>query len=153
MTLEELKNELDQLIGQTVVFKRIAVNHIIIYFGGEPGDDTVISFFIDPTWRYHKDGKVVIGSYDLPFDESDFKSEEEYQEKFEHLASLTDNIFDSELISYTVDPESFDITLEFSGNQKVCNFANSGFKDQCWTYRNVPKQLTAYVSPQGIILK
>src|SRR5262245_60793414 len=43
MTLEELQTELNGLIHQTVTFKRIAGNSIIIYFFGEPSDDSVIS--------------------------------------------------------------------------------------------------------------
>jgi hypothetical protein len=66
MTLEELNSELKKLIQMTVSFKRIAGNSIIIYFFGEPGDATVVSMFIDPTWRYQKQGKVVVGSQDFP---------------------------------------------------------------------------------------
>ncbi len=47
MTLEELQTELNNLVHQTVTFKRIAGNSIIIYFFGEPGDDSVISVFIE----------------------------------------------------------------------------------------------------------
>jgi hypothetical protein len=41
MTLEELQTELNGPIHQTVTFKRIAANSIIIYFFGEPGDDGI----------------------------------------------------------------------------------------------------------------
>src|SRR5262245_11189084 len=65
MTLEELQTELNGLIHQTCTFKRIAGNSIIIYFFGEPGDDSVIGVFVDPSWRYQKNGKIILGSYDL----------------------------------------------------------------------------------------
>jgi hypothetical protein len=152
MTLAELQIELNELIHQTVSFKRVAGNSIIIYFFGEPGDDTVSSIFIDPSWRYQKDGKVVIGSYDLQIDEDDFKTEEEYEQRFDHLCSLTNDLLGAELVRCSIDLQASDITLEFSGGQMLRNFANSGFDDKDWTYRNVPKQVCAYVSPLGVKL-
>jgi hypothetical protein len=149
MTLEELQTELGGLIHQTVTFTRIAGNSIIIYFFGEPGDDSVISVFIDPTWRYQKNGKIILGSYDLQIDEENFDSKEAYEDRFHHLCSLTGDLWGAELVSCTIDPESSDITMEFSGGQVVRNFANSGFEDEHWTYRNLQKKLTAYVSPLG----
>src|SRR5215470_12437624 len=150
MTLEELQTELNGLIHQTVTFKRIAGNSIIIYFFGEPGDDSVISVFVDPSWRYQKNGRIILGSYDLQIDEEDFDSKEAYEERFHRLCSLTDGITGAELISCTIDLESSDINMEFSGGQVVRNFANSGFDDKHWTYRNLQKKLTAYVSPLGV---
>ena len=125
--LAELQTELQGLVHQSVSFKRIAGNSVIIYFFGEPGDDNLVSIFIDPSWRYQKNGKVVLGSYDLLIDEGDFNSKEEYEQKFDHLCSLTDDIFEAELVHCEVDLETSDITLTFSGNQVVRNFANSGF--------------------------
>jgi hypothetical protein len=153
MTLEELQTELNCLIHQTVTFKRIAGNSIIIYFFGEPGDDSIISVFIDPTWRYQQNGKIILGSYDLQIDEENFDSKEAYEERFYYLCSLTDGLSGAELVSCTIDPESSDINMGFSGGQVVRNFANSAFEDEHWTYRNLQKKLTANVSPVGVILR
>ena len=139
MTLEELQTELNGLIHQTVTFIRIAGNSIIIYFFGEPGDGSVISVFIDPTWRYQRNGKIILGSYDLQIDEENFDSKEAYEERFHHLCSLTDDLSEAELISCAIDLESSDISMEFSGGQVVRNFANSGFEDKHWTYRNLQR--------------
>lgn len=153
MTLKELQTAMTALIQQPVTFKRIAGNSIIIYFFGEPGDDSVVSVFIDPSWRYHLNGKVLVGSYDLLIEESDFNTKEEYEERFDYLCALTDAIKGAILVNFTIDPESSDLTMEFSGNQRLCNFANSGFDEKYWTYRNWPQQITAYVAPQGIKLE
>ncbi len=153
MTLEELNIELQKLIGENVSFKRIAGNSIIIYFFGEPGDDSVVSVFIDPAWRYERQGKVLVGSYDFPFDESDFKSKEEYQETFERLCSITDDLESARLEDVGVDLESSDIFMKFSDGQAVRNFANSAVDDKAWTYRNHPQKLAAFVSPLGVRLR
>jgi hypothetical protein len=153
MPLEELQTELNGLIHQTVTFKRIAGNSIVIYFFGEPGDDSVKSVFVDPTWRYQKNGKIILGSYDLQIDEESFDSKEAYEERFHYLCSLTDDLWGAEPIDCTIDLESSDINMEFSGGQVVRNFANSGFEDKHWTYRNLQKKLTAIVSPLGVTVR
>jgi len=153
MTLEELNIELQKLIGEIVSFKRIAGNSIIIYFFGEPGEDSVVSVFIDPAWRYERQGKVLVGSYDFPFDESAFESQEEYQETFERLCSITDNLEGAMLEDVGVNLESSDIFMKFSDRQVVRNFANSGLDEKAWSYRNHPRGLSAYVSPLGVRLR
>lgn len=153
MTFEELNAELQRLVGEKVSFVRVAANSIIIYFFGEPGDDSVISVFIDPTWRFQSRGKVITGSYDLQIGESDFESKEEYQREFERLASLPSSLEGSKLERVEIDFESSDISMKFSDDQGVRNFANSAFDDKDWTYRNAAQGITAYVSPLGIKLQ
>lgn len=152
MTFDELQNELRNLIGESVAFKRIAGNSIIVYFHGEPGDESVVSIFIAPTWRYENGGKVCVGSYDLQLDESDFASEDEYSQAFERLCSLTDGLVGARLVDCAVDSVSSDLTLAFAGGQVLRNFANSAFETGAWTYRDLPGNLEAGVSPSGVII-
>ena len=150
MTFEELDTELQKLVGEKVSFVRVAANSIIIYFLGEPGDDSVVSVFIDPAWRFQRHGKVIIGSYDLQIDECDFETKEKYQAEFERLASLPGSLEGSKLESVEIDFESSDISMRFSDGRVVRNFANSAFDDKAWTYHSAPKGIRAYVSPLGI---
>lgn len=142
MTFEELNAELQKLVGERVSFVRIVCNSIIIYFHGEPGDSAVVSVFIDPTWRLQHHGKVIVGSYDLQIDEADFESKEEYQEEYERIVALTDGVEGSTLEGVGIDSESSDLLMKFSDHQVVRNFANSGFDDKAWTYRNVAQRLS-----------
>lgn len=152
MTFDELNSELQKLVGQRVSFVRVATNSIIIYFFGEPGDDSVVSVFIDPTWRFQRNGKVVVGSYDLQMDKSDIESKE-YEEEFQRVAALTSGLRGALLESVDIDFDSSDIAMKFSDGQVVRNFANSAFDDEAWTYRNVAQDITADVSPLGVMLR
>ncbi|HEV2175804.1 MAG TPA: hypothetical protein VGW33_01150 [Terriglobia bacterium] len=149
MTFEDLKTKLDELVNQHVTFTRIAGNSIIVYFFGEPGDKTVHSVWLNPTWRYERDRRIVMGSQDLPWHE-DFKSSEEYEREFHRVCNLCDPLYGSTLLKATVDFASSDLTLEFSGEQILRKFANSASDDQAWTYRNIPLDVAADVSPSGI---
>ncbi len=153
MMFEELNAELQKLVAEKVSFVRVAANGIIIYFFSEPGDDNVVSVFIDPTWRFQRHGKVIVGSYDLQIDESDFESKEEYQKEFERLASLLSSLKGAKLECVEIDFESSDIFMKFSDGQVVRNFANSAFDDKAWTYRNDAQGITACVSALGIRLR
>ena len=153
MTFENLNSELQTLVGEPVSFCRVAGNSLIIYFFGEPGDENVVSVFLDPTWHVRQNGKIVLGSFDLQIEESDFESEQDYNDEFERLALLKDNLYGSKLESVELDFESSDICLKFSGDQVVTNFANSAFDAMAWTYRNMQKNITAYVSTLGVNLQ
>ncbi|MGO8733976.1 MAG: hypothetical protein ACLQVM_14470 [Terriglobia bacterium] len=150
MTFEKLNSELKTLIGQSVSFKRVAANSVIIYFFGGPGDSTVLSVFIDPPWRYEREGKLILGSYDVSMDKSEFDSEEQSSQAFYHLASYMDDLVGASLLKCQVDPMSSDIAMEFSGGRVLRSFANSAFEDTAWTYRNYPKNFYAQVSSPGI---
>ena len=152
MTFEELNLELETLIGQVVSFKRVACDSVIIYFFGGPGDPSDLSVFIDPTWRYEQEGKVILGSYDVSMDESEFDSKEQCLQAFHHLASYMDDLVGASLLKFQVDPLSSDITMEFSGGRVLRSFVNSAFEDTAWTYRNYPKKFYAQVSSRGIIV-
>ena len=149
MTLAELNAELQNLVGERVSFVRIVCNSIIIYFRGEPGD-SVVSVFIDPSWRIQRHGKVIVGSYDLQIDEADFESKEEYQQEYERIAALSDGLQGSTLEAVGIDSEASDLEMKFSDDQVVRNFANSAFDDKAWTYRNVAKGIAVVVSVFGI---
>jgi hypothetical protein len=150
VTFEELNAELQLLIGERVSFVRIVCNSIIIYFRGDPGDSAVVSVFIDPTWRLQHHGKVVVGSYDLQIDEGDFESKKEYQEEYERIVALTDGLEGSPLEAVEINLESSDLLMKFSDQRVVRNFANSGFDDKAWTYRNVAQGIAVVVSSLGI---
>lgn len=153
MTFEDLQNEMNRLIGEQVTFRRIAGNSIILYFRGEPGDSTVTSFFIHPTWRYQRGNKIIVGSYDLPWGEEDFKSKVEYEQAFEEMCSLSDDLKGASLIAANVDPASSDLTLKFSDDKIVRNFTNSAFKEGAWEFRIMPKTLCIYVGAVGLTLR
>lgn len=150
MTNEELNTEIQSLLSERVSFKRNAANSLIIYFRGEPGDPEVISFFIDPTWRFEKQNRIEVGSYDFQIEESDFSSEAEYTSTWEQRCALMDSLTDSALLRAEVDARSGDLLLEFSGEQVVRSFANSAFHENSWTYRNTSKKMKALVSARGI---
>ncbi|MEO6654987.1 MAG: hypothetical protein ABIO36_02805, partial [Pyrinomonadaceae bacterium] len=142
MTLEYLNSELQTLVGESVSFCRVASNSLIIYFFGEPGDANVVSIFLDPTWRLKQNGKkIILESFDLQIEESDFESESDYNDEFERLTSLKANLYGSKLESVELDFDSSDICLKFSGDQVVSNFANSAFDDKAWTYRNMQQNI------------
>jgi hypothetical protein len=150
MSIDEFKAELQSLVSKRVAFKRNAANSLIIYFDGGPGDSEVRSFFIDPTWRFEQNGRIVVGSFDFQIEGSDFGSKEEYESEWHRRCELMERLVGSELLRVEIEDSSADLTLEFSDRQIIRSFANSAFDEDSWTYRNLPKRIKATVSPLGI---
>ncbi|HQY23291.1 MAG TPA: hypothetical protein PLL45_00325 [Thermoflexales bacterium] len=150
MNIEELYDALKRLIGKSLTFKRIAANSIILYFDGEPGDDTVRSIWLEPPWRYEVSGRVVIGSSDLWLHESDFSSKEEMDAEWTRRCRLTDTVNDSPLEVVLIDSVSNDVMLRFAGGKVMRNFSNSGLHDIAWTFRDRTQKLLVEVSSKQV---
>ena len=149
----ELHNEVANLVGSRLSFKRIAATSIIFYFGGEPGDSTVQSFWLEPPWRYECGGRVVVGSRDLNLDDTDFVSKDEKNNEWNRRCCLVDGVENHMLESITLDPISHDIALIFSEGHIVRQFSSSALNETGWTYRNRSKQITIDVSSATIELR
>jgi hypothetical protein len=154
MTLEELHIKITILTGQAITFKRLAGNTLILYFNGEAGDASVQSIWLDPPWRFIENGRVLVGSLDIPisYDVEEKSPEEKNKEheEFERYCALTDSLNNSILEQTIIDPITYDITLKFSGNQIVSKFCNTAFDDEQWAFIDVPSNEWASVSPLGI---
>lgn len=151
MTQDELRAELALLIGEPIVFTRLAINAIIVYFCGEPGDETVRSTWLDPPWRYERDRRVVLGSNDLYLERDDPDPEKERETEWRRRCNIIHQLDTAALESIDVDEVSADLVMRFSGDQVLRQFSSSGLEgDANWIYRNHPKQLTVEVSPARI---
>ena len=150
MTQDELRAELALLIGEPVVFTRLAINTLIVYFCGEPGDETVRSTWVDPPWRYERDQRVVLGSTDLYLDGDDPVPEKEREAELSRRRDIIHQLGTAALESIDVDEVSADLVMRFSGGQVLRQFSNSGLEYASWTYRNIPRNLTVEVSPARI---
>ena len=65
--MKDFKKEILNLIDNIVTHKRIAGNAIILYFDGAPGEPNTKSLWVDPSWRYERDKKYIVGSEDFPY--------------------------------------------------------------------------------------
>jgi hypothetical protein len=123
--MEDLVNEIKKVLDQPITYKRLAVNTLIIYFHGEPGDKGIKYFVIPPSWRYQKNGILLLGNYDIPFDKSDVAKELDFKTEFNRICSLSDDLIGSRLIDFKITSETNDLELLFEHNQKVFKFQNS----------------------------
>lgn len=143
MNHEQVEKELSFLIGREVSFRRIAGNTIILYFGGEPGDDAVTTLRIDPSWRYFNLGKWLLGSGDLPWEKDENESEDEFSTRFNEICDVCAPLVHSIVESVSLAPNSSDIEINFSGNQRLVSFA--GYTDEeGWVYTNRLKNKKIY---------
>lgn len=148
-TRARLQGELKPLIGQRLSHRRVAADSLILYFYGQPGDKSVCSIWLEPPWRYERDGKLIVGSMDIGR-LSRCESAED-KDKFREMCALLKPILEVDLVDIKVVDTTLDISLEFGGRQYLRVFSNSAFDDEQWVYRNVPENFALYISPTGIV--
>ncbi len=148
MKRDAVQNELHNLLGQRISFKRIAGNTIILYFGGKPGDINITTLRIDPSWRYLKNNKWVLGSGDLPWEKEEKESKEDYSNRFNQLCSASDNLNGAVINNISINQNSSDLRIDISNSQQIVSF--SPFLDEeNWVYRNRGSGLTICASVNG----
>ncbi|BFM13523.1 hypothetical protein R50072_36760 [Simiduia litorea] len=113
MQRDNLEKELRVLIGKTVDRKGNACNSLNIHFGD-------VSFWIDPSWRYEANGKIIIASGDFAAHDS-YESKEEYETDFHRCCAVTDPIKGAQLTAVEITPQN-DLVMEFSGGQVIRTF-------------------------------
>ncbi len=144
--MKNLKKEVLSLVDKIVVHKRIAGNTLILYFDGHPGDDNVKSIWIDPSWRYERNKKFVVGSEDFPWEQEKGQSEKEYKRRFEKVCQKTNRLKGSKLVNIKIDENTNDLHLFFDNNQLIRNMFTARNVDG-WVYRDGSRKIriTAFV--------
>jgi hypothetical protein len=150
--MKELKTELNQIVGQKVSFRRMGGNRLILYFGGEPGDVGVSCIWLDPIWRYEKNGQVIVGSLDIPWEADSDEAESQFALRFNSICNLMDGLIGSTLTEFSVATNSFDLSLSFSNMQKLLTFTCSTLDDEDpnWGFTDGNNGPSYYVSIKGV---
>ena len=148
MNHELAQQELSFLLGQEVSFRRMAGNTLILYFGGEPGDDSVTTLSIDPSWRYARSGEWLLGSGDIPWEKEEEETGEAFSVRFNEICDICMPLFSSIVERISLSSNSADIEITFSSNQKVVSFA--GYTDDySWGFKNGLTRKRVYGSLKG----
>lgn len=138
--MKDLKEEVLNLIGKIVTYKRIAGNTIILYFDGKPGETNTKSIWIDPAWRYERHKKYIVGSEDFPWEQEDDQNDEEYSKNFEKICERTNSLIGAKVVEIKIGELFNDICLFFSNHQVIRNMFTSE-NTEGWVYRDHSKNL------------
>lgn len=150
--MSELSRFLDSIIGELVLYRRIAGDDLLLYFIGTPERNYEQSktIWLEPPWRYESDDKFLVGSGDFLLEASDFSSEDEYSLEFNRRANFLNPLTKSVLERYVLASNAHDLTLYFSNNQVVRTFARTSDASVLWSCVDIAQNLILEVASSGI---
>lgn len=153
--IDELRVDLDGIVGQEVSGRRMAGNSLILYFGGEPGDVGVTTIWLDPSWRYERCNTPIVGSGDPPWEPDPDESKDEFRLRFDSVCNLVDPLVGSVLTSTSILPNTNDPILEFSGEQRLVGFASTCHERNSdnWGFENGSTDRRYYVNVFGAVVE
>ena len=137
--MNNFKKEIQSLVGEKVIFKRIAGNSIILYFHGNPGDANVKSIWIDPIWRYERNNKFIISSCEFPWKKEKKQTEVEFTKKYNSICNKTNSLIHSRVQQIDFDKATNDICIKLGNKQLLRSFA-AFVKEEIWIYRNMKEK-------------
>ncbi|NLV32699.1 MAG: hypothetical protein GXY47_16280 [Acidobacteria bacterium] len=145
---EEVLKELSYLEGKEVSHRRIAGNTIILYFGGDPGDDFVTTLSMAPSWRYSKANEWLLGSGDLPWEKEENETDDDFANRFNKICDNCKLLAGSLVRQIAISRNSSDLEINFSGKQKMVSFG--AYKnEENWVFNNRIKGIRIYGSLDG----
>ncbi len=133
MTPEELLADLRaRIVGHTVRRRRLATNSLLVYIDADPGDETGITLWFEPTWHLRDETRVLTGSRQAQHD----PDADAPDAGFEAAAAAVDALVGREVVSLSVTAATGDLTLNFDGGLTLCTFVSDPTADELWHIRD-----------------
>ena len=132
-----------ELLGETLWYRRLAGDTFIFYFKGLPDDSFGINVRFDPPWRFRDPNGLLLGSGQIPEDSNLNRTViQELLQKSNVISTklLIDIIIDSHL----------DIQLIFEDGYIFESFCCDPSSTFSWQFRNKTARIKVIGSPQGL---
>ena len=113
------------LVGHRVTFCRLAVYYLLLYADCRPGDESGVTIWFDPPWRY-------VGPEGLLVESDEIDEDEEDLDPFsEHLRPLVGRMIEG----LVIEEESQMLTVGLEGGHLVRTVATEPPADEIWHFR------------------
>lgn len=139
---------LTALIGRVIRFNRLAGNSLIIYIDCEPGDESGLIIWFEPTWHMSSSSGVLIGSRQLQFSED--IDEEEERSQMALIGAPLNDIIGKPITTLEIAPRSNDLMLVVDNEYHIKTFVSDPTDDEIWHIRDKNRKLCLRMSPNGM---
>lgn len=134
-----------KLLGRAVNFRRLAANSLLLYVDCEPGDQTGVIVWFEPTWHVLGPVGVLAGSRQAQFD--DAAAEED---GLAQLGAQLDVVLGQTITSLEIDPLTHDLAMTLKRGYAVKTFVSDATDEETWHIRDNATGVILYGSPRGL---
>jgi hypothetical protein len=138
MTPEDLFADFrSRVVGRSVRRRRLAGNSLLVYVDCEPGDETGITLWFEPTWHLRDPSSVLAGSRQAQHD----AGADSPDAGFHAAADALDVLVGRPIMSLEVDPVTGDLSVTFPCGLTLTTFVSDPDTEELWHIRdNATKQ-------------
>lgn len=117
-----------QVVGRPVSYRRLAANSLLVYVDCEPGDETGVMFWFEPTWHFRGPERVLTGSRQAQED----AEAEDPTAGFYAAAQALDALRGRTVEAVQVEAITHSLILRLEGGYEVRTFVSDPTSDLDW---------------------
>lgn len=135
-----------RIIGHEIRYRRLATNSLLVYIDNEPGDETGLTLWFEPTWHLRDLVRVLTGSRQAQHDEW----AEDPDAGFHIAVAAVDTLVGETVRDLSIDPITQDLRLDTDGGLTLCTFVTDPSSDHLWHIRDNASRLALYCGVDGL---
>ena len=138
-----------RLIGRRVKYRRLAANSLLVYIDGEPGSETGLTFWLEPTWHFRDNTKVLTGSSEARHD----PILENPDEGFHRAANAVDKLIGRKIEDVIIEDVTGDLIIKFDKGYLLRTFVSDPTTDELWHIRDNEKKEVLHRSGYEFLIR
>jgi hypothetical protein len=138
-----------RIVGRTVRKRRLATNSLLVYVDAEPGDETGLTIWLEPTWHLRDDAHVLTGSRQAQHD----PDADNPDAGFNMAADAVDQLVGRTIVALDISDSTGDLTLRLDGGLHLCTFVSDPSTDELWHIRDNLTKLRLVRSGQSLEIR
>lgn len=127
------------------MYRRLVTNSLLLYVDAEPGSETGVTFWLEPTWHFRGPDRVLTGSREAQTD----PDASDPEAGFRRASRAVDELLGRVLLEARVEEVTGDLLLDFDGRHLVRTFVSDPLDDELWHVRDNASGVRLRRSGQG----
>lgn len=135
-----------ELVGRPVSFVRLACDMLLLYIDCRPGDDTGLTFWLNPPWQPISTRGVIADSSRIPIVDQEKPTNDDLDDI---TSAICGKLIDQTITEVRVDPRSFELVVTIGRAYEVKALASDLECDHMWHLRENATGMTLFSSIAG----
>ena len=121
-----------RVVGRPVRKRRLAGNSLLVYVDADPGSETGVTFWLEPTWHLRGPDRVLTGSREAQND----PDATDPNAGFDRAADAVDILVGRTILDVRIEPVSGDLHIDLEGGILLRTFVSDTTADELWHIRD-----------------
>jgi hypothetical protein len=144
---------LDELSDRSITQVTLADNSLLVWVGAAPKSPDAKCLWINPPWRIENESSFLLGSADIPWNEDDYPTNDEFRQEFDRLCDRVKTLLRPSIMRATTLFLSTDLSISVGDGVVLRSFECESDADESWRLSDYGNMQRIRVAPSGIVVE